>query len=60
VFDGGTDAVVDVDVEVVPGATARAEATTGVWGDVAAADPFLLLATTVTRRVFPTSAATTR
>jgi hypothetical protein len=59
VFDGGTDdvVVVAVDVEVV--AVIRV-VTTADAPDVAVAEPFLLLATTVTRSVFPTSAATTR
>jgi hypothetical protein len=47
---------VAVDVEVV----GAIPVTTAVAADVAVAEPFLLLATTVTRSVFPTSAATTR
>jgi hypothetical protein len=58
VFDGGTEDVVavGVDVEVV----GAIPVTTAVAADVAVAEPFLLLATTVTRSVFPTSAATSR
>jgi hypothetical protein len=47
--------VVDVDVDVDD--LGAEPVTTAVGADVAVAEPFLLLATTVTRSVLPTSAA---
>jgi hypothetical protein len=47
-------------VVVVVGGGAAGSATTAVCFDVAVADPFLFVATTVTRIVLPTSAPATR